>query len=51
MVMAALGNVLARDHLRRYFAGGGVEARLRPVLGMEEWDVHARQNDSTTDRG
>ncbi|WP_327091521.1 DUF3131 domain-containing protein [Nonomuraea sp. NBC_01738] len=39
MAMAALGNVLARDNLRRYFAGAGVEGRLRPVMELEEWDV------------
>ncbi|WP_431901832.1 glucoamylase family protein [Nonomuraea sp. bgisy101] len=47
MVMAALGNVLARDNLRRYFGGAEVEARLRPVMELEEWDVV----DTTTDRG
>ncbi|MFI6481271.1 glucoamylase family protein [Nonomuraea sp. NPDC050663] len=39
MVMAALGNELARDNLRRYFATPEVAARLKPVLSLEEWDV------------
>lgn len=39
MVMAALGNVLARDNMRRYFGTPAVEAKLRPVMGLEEWNV------------
>lgn len=39
MIMAALGNVLARDNLRRYFGSADVEATLRPVMELEEWDV------------
>ncbi len=39
MVMGALGNVLANGNLHRYFAGSGVEHRLRPVMAIEEWDV------------
>lgn len=39
MAMAALGNVLTGGNLHRYFAGSGVEARLRPVMSLEEWDA------------
>ncbi|MBC6460141.1 glucoamylase family protein [Actinomadura sp. HBU206391] len=39
MIMAALGNELAHGNMRRYFAAGEAEHRLRPVLGLEEWDV------------
>ncbi|MFC5832711.1 glucoamylase family protein [Nonomuraea insulae] len=39
MAMAALGNVLTGGDLHRYFAGSGVEARLRPVMSLEEWDA------------
>ncbi|WP_157245610.1 glucoamylase family protein [Nonomuraea typhae] len=39
MVMAALGNLLARGNMHRYFGTPAVEARLRPVMGLESWDV------------
>ncbi|MFG1956844.1 glucoamylase family protein [Nonomuraea sp. NPDC049028] len=39
MVMAALGNVLTGGDLHRYFGGAGVEAKLRPVMEIEEWAV------------
>lgn len=39
MALAALGNVLTGGNLHRYFAGSGVEAKLRPVMELEEWDV------------
>ncbi|MFB4275567.1 MULTISPECIES: glucoamylase family protein [unclassified Nonomuraea] len=39
MAMAALGNLLTGGNLHRYFAGSGVEATLRPVMQLEEWDV------------
>ena len=39
MVMAALGNVLTGGNLHRYFGGAGVEAKLRPVMEIEEWAV------------
>ncbi|MFE3448951.1 glucoamylase family protein [Nonomuraea sp. NPDC059194] len=39
MIMAALGNALAGDNMRRYFATQAVEAALRPVMEPEEWDV------------
>jgi hypothetical protein len=44
MAMAALGNVLAGDNLHRYFGGAGVEARLRPVMRIEDWAVAAPSN-------
>ncbi len=37
MVMGALGNVLAKDVLRRAFSTPDVEAALRPVIGLEEF--------------
>lgn len=40
MVMAALGNVLAGDNLHRYFGSSDVEAKLRPVMEIEEWEAH-----------
>lgn len=39
MVMAALGNVLASGNMHRYFGGRDVEAALRPVMELEDWDV------------
>lgn len=39
MVMAALGNELASGNMRRYFGSRAVEAALRPVMELEEWDV------------
>ena len=37
MVMGALGNVLAGNVLQRAFSTSQVEARLRPVMAMEEF--------------
>ena len=37
MIMAALGNALAGDDMRRYVAPGKVERRLRPLMRMEEF--------------
>jgi putative glucoamylase/hemolysin type calcium-binding protein len=37
MVMAAIGNELGRDMLRRAFATRDVERSLRPVIGVEEF--------------
>ena len=39
MIMAALGNALGRDVLRRAFADASMEARLRPVIGVEEFNT------------
>ncbi|GAA2407112.1 glucoamylase family protein [Nonomuraea africana] len=39
MIMASLGNALAGDNMRRYFATPEVAAKLRPVLSLEDWDV------------
>jgi putative glucoamylase len=41
MIMAALGNALGHDVLRRAFATRDVERALRPVIGVEEF-AHAR---------
>ena len=40
MIMAALGNALGHDVLRRAFATGDVERSLRPVIGVEEFARH-----------
>jgi Ca2+-binding RTX toxin-like protein len=37
MIMAALGNALGHDVLRRAFATADVERALRPVIGVEEF--------------
>ncbi|WP_143590552.1 glucoamylase family protein [Thermoactinospora rubra] len=39
MIMAAIGNALAGDAMRRYFATPQVAAKLKPVLSLEEWDA------------
>ena len=39
MIMAALGNALTRDSLRRAFAGPDLERRVRPVVGMEAFSA------------
>ncbi|GAA3974099.1 hypothetical protein GCM10023085_65760 [Actinomadura viridis] len=39
MVMGALGNVLAGGTLHRHFGAGEVAGRLKPVLGLETWNV------------
>jgi Ca2+-binding RTX toxin-like protein len=42
MVMAALGNALGRDVLRKAFAGRDMERALRPVIGIEEFGASPR---------
>ena len=42
MIMAALGNALGGDVLRDAFATREIRRSLRPVLGVEEFDVHPR---------
>jgi hypothetical protein len=37
MIMGAIGNVLADNVIRRAFSTPAVEARLRPVIGIEEF--------------
>jgi hypothetical protein len=37
MIMAALGNALGDDVLRKAFAGPGLERKLRPVIGVERF--------------
>jgi len=37
MIMAALGNALGDDVLRRAFAGPRLEQALRPVIGAEHF--------------
>jgi hypothetical protein len=39
MIMAALGNVLGDDVLRRAFADKTMERRLRPVIGVERFST------------
>jgi Ca2+-binding RTX toxin-like protein len=43
MIMAAIGNELGGDVLRRAFAGPDLERRLRPVLGVEEFNDQPRR--------
>src|SRR3954471_19682036 len=40
MIMAALGNALGHDVLRRAFADKSLERGLRPVIGVEEFGAH-----------
>jgi hypothetical protein len=42
MIMAALGNALGDDVLRNAFSGGDFARRVRPVLGVEEFNVQPR---------
>jgi hypothetical protein len=42
MVMAALGNALADDDMRRYVSTGAFEERLRPLMAMEEFSAGPR---------
>jgi Putative glucoamylase/RTX calcium-binding nonapeptide repeat (4 copies)/Protein of unknown function (DUF3131) len=42
MIMAAIGNELGRDILRRAFATSELRRSLRPVLGVEEFNVEPR---------
>src|SRR5918999_2812782 len=42
MIMAAIGNELAGDVLRRAFATDDVERELRPVIGVEEFSASPR---------
>ena len=37
MIMAALGNALADDDMRRYVSTGAMEDKLRPLMAMEEF--------------
>jgi len=42
MIMAAIGNALEHDVLRRAFATHDVERELRPVIGVEEFSASPR---------
>ena len=42
MIMAAIGNALAGDMLRRAFAGPDFERALRPLMGVEEFGADPR---------
>jgi hypothetical protein len=42
MIMAALGNALGGDVLREAFAGGEFARAVRPVIGVEEFNVQPR---------
>ena len=42
MIMAAIGNALGHDVLRRAFSTGDVERELRPVMGVEEFSASPR---------
>ena len=43
MVMAALGNALSGDNLRRYVSRGPVERSLKPLMQMEEFSASPRE--------
>lgn len=43
MVLGAIGNVLAGGDVRRYFASGEVQRRIRPLLGLEEFNATPRR--------
>ncbi len=42
MIMAAIGNALGHDLLRRAFSTHDVERELRPVMGVEEFNASPR---------
>ena len=42
MIMAAIGNALEHDVLRRAFADDDLERELRPVIGVEEFSASPR---------
>ena len=39
MVMGSIGNVFGREAVRRYFAVGDVERRIKPLLAMEKFSL------------
>jgi hypothetical protein len=39
MIMGAIGNMVTRDGLRRYFATASVESALRPVISPEQFSI------------
>jgi hypothetical protein len=39
MIMGAIGNVVRRNGLRRYFATASTEAALRPVISPERFSI------------
>jgi hypothetical protein len=43
MIMAALGNALGDDDMRRYVSRGRFEDRLRPLMAMEEFSASPRK--------
>jgi hypothetical protein len=43
MVMAALGNALADDNMRRYVAAGPMEESLRPLMAREVFSAEGRR--------
>ncbi len=42
MIMAALGNELAGDSMRRYVSQGGLQSQVRPLMKMEEFSAGRR---------
>ena len=42
MIMAALGNALAGDDMRRYVSRGPVEKSLKPLMQMEQFSTAPR---------
>ena len=39
MVMGSIGNVFGRQAVRRYFAIGDIERRIKPLLAMEKFSL------------
>jgi len=39
MIMAAIGNVMHNDSIRRYVVRGEVKQTITPLLGIEEFNA------------
>ena len=39
MIMAALGNELKNDQVKRYVIRGDVQRAIKPLLGIEEFNA------------
>jgi hypothetical protein len=48
MIMAALGNALAQDMLRKAFATPAFRHALRPVIGVEAFNAGADAHEQDT---
>ena len=50
IVMAAIGNALEQDMLRRAFATDEIEAALQPVISIERFGAGPRDRAARVDR-